>query len=87
MNFFERQQHVRRMSARLVLLFAVAVFGIVLVINLAVVFAFNVINKEPVELAGVLIATTIISSISVKPSCLRRLVILAPPGSSRSILR
>ena len=51
MNFFERQQHVRRMSARLVLLFAVAVFGIVLVINLAVVFAFNVINKEPVERA------------------------------------
>src|ERR1041384_6945377 len=80
MNFFERQQHVRRMSARLVLLFAVAVLGIVLVINLAVVFAFNVINKEPVELAGVLITTTVITLLAIGLAAATRMIGLRGGG-------
>src|SRR5919107_1619984 len=35
MNFFERQRDLRRMSVRLVLLFAIAVVGIIGVVSLA----------------------------------------------------
>jgi Zn-dependent protease with chaperone function len=80
MNFFERQQHVRRMSARLVLLFTVAVFGIVLVIDLAVAFAFNAFTKQPVELAGVLIATSIITLLAIGLAAAFRMIGLRGGG-------
>jgi Zn-dependent protease with chaperone function len=40
-NFFERQAHVRRMSARLVILFIVAVIAIVALVNVVVLIAAN----------------------------------------------
>jgi len=54
MNFFERQRQMRRLSARLVLLFAVAVVGIVVVVDLAAVLAFDAANAQRSDLAGLL---------------------------------
>ncbi|GAB4085574.1 M48 family metallopeptidase [Myceligenerans cantabricum] len=51
MNFFERQRQLRRMSARLVLLFALAVAGTVAVVDLAVWFAIGV--GSPAETVAV----------------------------------
>ncbi|MEU5550572.1 M48 family metallopeptidase [Micromonospora sp. NPDC047793] len=59
MNFFERQRQVRRLSTRLVLLFVLAVIGIVVVVNLAVVFAFNVGTSNPPQLAGMIVMVTV----------------------------
>jgi Zn-dependent protease with chaperone function len=41
MNFFEQQQQARRSTTRLVLLFGVAVLGVVLAVNLVLALAFN----------------------------------------------
>ncbi|MEV0154489.1 M48 family metalloprotease [Micromonospora sp. NPDC050686] len=54
MNFFERQRQVRRLSTRLVLLFVLAVIGIVVVVNLAAVFAFNATAGPPEQLLGLI---------------------------------
>ena len=52
MNFFERQRQVRRVSARLVVLFVVAVIGIVLVVDLATAFALNAFDALPLDWPG-----------------------------------
>ncbi|MCA3219042.1 MAG: M48 family metallopeptidase [Burkholderiales bacterium] len=44
MNFFEQQQQARRSTTRLVLLFGVAVAGVVLAVNLALALAFGFIG-------------------------------------------
>ena len=48
MNFFERQAAARRTSSRLVLLFGLAVVGIVIAVDLGVLLVFG---GEPVLLA------------------------------------
>jgi Zn-dependent protease with chaperone function len=80
MNFFERQQHVRRMSGRLVLLFALAVFGIVVVIDLAVAFAFNAFSGQPVELASILIVSTVVTLAAIGMAAAFRMIGLRGGG-------
>ncbi len=48
MNFFQRQRDVRKLSRRLVVLFAVAVLAIVVVVDVIAVIAFGV-AKQPAE--------------------------------------
>ncbi|WP_199432133.1 M48 family metallopeptidase [Qaidamihabitans albus] len=62
MNFFERQHEVRRMSSRLVWLFALAVIGIVAVVDAAVWIGFGLGNR-PVESALTVLA--IVSGIAI----------------------
>jgi Zn-dependent protease with chaperone function len=62
MNFFERQQHIRRLSARLVVLFVVAVAGIIVVVDLAVAFATGAFRAAG---AGQLGSTLGFTSVSV----------------------
>src|SRR5690606_41855962 len=60
MNFFERQRQVKRVSGRLVLLFAVAVVGIVLTIDLAVVIATGGFGQPTEQLLAYVVTASII---------------------------
>ena len=46
MNFFERQAAVKKQSKRLVLLFAMAVFGIVVAVDLVLLVALGGLNED-----------------------------------------
>ncbi|WP_341720302.1 M48 family metalloprotease [Micromonospora sp. FIMYZ51] len=59
MNFFERQRQVRRLSTRLVLLFVLAVIGIVVVVNLAAIVAFNATAGPPEQLLGLIAVVSV----------------------------
>jgi Zn-dependent protease with chaperone function len=52
MNFFERQAAARTASRRLLLLFALAVAGIVLAINVVVLFAFGFLDQDQLVAHG-----------------------------------
>jgi Zn-dependent protease with chaperone function len=58
MNFFERQRQVKRLSARLVLLFGLAVLGIVATIDLVVLLVFS--GRPPDQLLAIVLATSVI---------------------------
>ncbi len=51
MNFFEYQEQARRQSRWLVFLFILAVFIIIVVIDLAILVAFGVMNTEQQQVA------------------------------------
>src|SRR5258705_8104346 len=80
MNFFERQRQVRRMSVRLVVLFVLAVIGIVIAVDLAVAFAFNAFNGQPSNLVLLLVATTIAVTVAVALASLVRTAALRGGG-------
>ncbi|SCL33503.1 Zn-dependent protease with chaperone function [Micromonospora nigra] len=80
MNFFERQRRVRRLSVRLVALFVLAVVGIVLVVDLAVVLAFNATDAPPRELAALLGVVTAGTVAAIGAAALFRTVALRGGG-------
>ncbi|MBX7267942.1 M48 family metallopeptidase [Micromonospora sp. Llam7] len=80
MNFFERQRQVRRLSTRLVLLFVLAVIGIVVVVNLAAVFAFNATSADPGQLAGFVAMVTVATVLAIGLAALVRTVALRGGG-------
>ena len=49
MNFFEQQDHARRQSRTLVILFALAVLAIVLAVNLALALLFILVQGQPLS--------------------------------------
>ena len=63
MNFFERQAAARRSSSRLVVLFALAVIGIVLAVDFAAWLAWAVGSgdKEPGEVGALLVFSTLVT--------------------------
>ena len=62
MNFFERQAAARRTSSRLLLLFALAVAGIVIAVDLGVyVVAVADPSRAPGEVLGMVIAATVVT--------------------------
>jgi Zn-dependent protease with chaperone function len=81
MNFFERQRQHRRMTLRLVVLFAVAVIGIVIAVDLAVAFAFNAFNGQTSNLVFLLVATTIAVAASIAIASLVRTAALSGGGA------
>ena len=81
MNFFERQRQHRRMTLRLVVLFAVAVIGIVIAVDLAVAFAFNAFSGQPSKLVFLLVATTIAVAASIAIASLVRTAALSGGGA------
>lgn len=82
MNFFERQRQVRRVSARLVLLFIVAVVGIVTAIDLAVIFAFDGLSMDPGALAGLLVTATLLTVSAIALAAAFRMVGLRGGGGT-----
>lgn len=82
MNFFERQRQVRKMSGRLVLLFALAVIGIVITVDLVVVLVFGGLNQPPEAILGlVLVATALILTVIGLSSLFRSLSLRSGGGS------
>ncbi|HKO32161.1 MAG TPA: M48 family metallopeptidase [Candidatus Limnocylindria bacterium] len=65
MNFFERQRQVRRMSTRLVILFVVAVIGIIAVVDLAAALAFGRKTDTPAQLAGIIITVSLLTLVAI----------------------
>jgi Zn-dependent protease with chaperone function len=61
MDFFERQRQVKRISARLILLYAVAVLGIVLAVDAAVVFAFGTIDAPVAEFVTTVVVASVLT--------------------------
>src|SRR5688572_19806863 len=62
MNFFERQAAARRTSSRLVVLFALAVAGIVFAIDAAAFLAYGAgADAEPGEIGALLVFTTLLT--------------------------
>ncbi|GIJ28005.1 Zn-dependent protease [Micromonospora qiuiae] len=80
MNFFERQRQVRRLSARLVLLFVLAVVGIVVVVNLAAVFAFNATAGPPGQLVGLIAVVSVCTVAAIGLAALVRTLALRGGG-------
>ena len=80
MNFFERQRQVRRLSIQLVLLFAVAVIGIVITVDLAAVLVFNGLSREPAELAGMVLVVSLLTMSAIGLAALVRTVALRGGG-------
>ncbi len=60
MNFFERQDAARRTSKRLIVLFAMAVFGIVIAVDFGVLVGLGVSGKSG-NVVGILFLTTIVT--------------------------
>ena len=65
MNFFERQRQVRRMSTRLVILFVVAVIGIIAAVDLASALAFSRSADTPGQLVGILVVTSLLTLVAI----------------------
>ncbi|MDG4765454.1 M48 family metallopeptidase [Solwaraspora sp. WMMD406] len=80
MNFFERQRQVRRVSARLVALFVLAVVGIVAVVDLAVLIGFDGLSMSPAGLAGLLTVTSLVTVAVIGLAALVRSVALRGGG-------
>ncbi|MCW4352999.1 M48 family metallopeptidase [Hoyosella sp. YIM 151337] len=83
MNFFERQNEVRRASARLVVLFIVAVLAIVTLANLLVVVASVSGGSEPGEVAMFAVLVTIGTLIFIGGVSLVRTASLRSGGGSK----
>ncbi|MDV6013208.1 M48 family metallopeptidase [Haloechinothrix sp. LS1_15] len=80
MNFFERQHQVRRISHRLVLLFLVAVVGIVLVINVIALTAFDMWEQPAEQLLTAIIVISGITIVVIALTSLFRMMALRNGG-------
>jgi Zn-dependent protease with chaperone function len=79
-NFFERQRQVRRMSGRLVVLFALAVLGIVVVINLVILLAFRDASSDTADTVTMVVVTTALVLAAIGLAALVRTVTLRGGG-------
>ncbi|GAA1772058.1 M48 family metallopeptidase [Luedemannella helvata] len=80
MNFFERQQRVRRMSVRLVALFVLAVIAIVVAVDLAVLIAFNAFSSGLGNVVGIVIVTSLITLTAISLAAAFRMLGLRGGG-------
>ncbi|MGY0236659.1 M48 family metallopeptidase [Longispora urticae] len=80
MNFFERQRHLRRMSVRLVLLFALAVVAIVVVVDLAVVLAMGAFDQPLSQITGLVVVSTVVTAAGIGLATLYRMATLRGGG-------
>ncbi|MEV6970226.1 M48 family metallopeptidase [Hamadaea sp. NPDC051192] len=85
MDFFGRQQQVRRMSARLVVLFVVAVIGIIVTVALAVITAFGAWDEDPTTIVGLAVAAAFVTGLSIGLASLFRTVSLRGGGGKVAI--
>jgi len=80
MNFFEHQALARRSSTRMVVLFALAVLGIVIAVDLAVLVLFG--GGDGAGIAGLLVFTTLATLAIIGLGSLYRLASLRGGGES-----
>lgn len=82
MNFFEHQAAARRLSSRLVLLFALAVAGIVFAVDFAVWVVFARADSQPGEIGAMLVFTTLATLAVIGLGSLYRVATLRGGGES-----
>ena len=82
MNFFEHQAAARRNSTRLVLLFALAVAGIVFAVDFAAWLVFASRDAEPGETGAMLVFTTVLTVAIIGLGSLYRMATLRGGGES-----
>jgi len=81
MNFFERQEAARRSSTRLVILFSLAVAGIVIAVDFAAYVAYGGgAGKEPGEIGALLVFTTLLTVAIIGLGSLYRIASLRGGG-------
>jgi Zn-dependent protease with chaperone function len=81
MNFFERQEAARRSSTRLVILFSLAVAGIVIAVDFAAYVAYGGgAGKEPGEIGALLVFTTLLTIAIISLGSLYRIASLRGGG-------
>lgn len=83
MNFFERQQQVRRMSGRLVLLFIIAVVGIVATVDLAALIAFKGFQRPVEQMLGIVILVSLLTLAVIGLASLFRSLSLRSGGGGK----
>jgi Zn-dependent protease with chaperone function len=80
MNFFEHQAAARRASMRLIVLFALAVVGIVIAVDLAAYVAFGGVGAEPGERGALLVFTSLLTMAVIGLGSLYRIASLRGGG-------
>ena len=80
MNFFERQDAARRASTRLVVLFALAVLGIVFAVDIAVYFTFGSYARAQGNGSGALVVSTLVTLAIIGLGSLYRIASLRGGG-------
>jgi Zn-dependent protease with chaperone function len=82
-DFFQRQQHLRRMSVRLVLLFAIAVVGIIVTVDLVALLAFGAFSAETdsARLWGILALASLATAGAIALATLYRTATLRGGGA------
>jgi Zn-dependent protease with chaperone function len=80
MNFFEHQAAARRTSTRLVVLFALAVAGIVIAVDLAAYVAFGGVGADPGEGGALLVFTSLLTMAIIGLGSLYRIASLRGGG-------
>ncbi|HEX6076461.1 MAG TPA: M48 family metallopeptidase [Micromonosporaceae bacterium] len=83
MNFFERQRRVRTLSRRLVLLFALAVIGIVIVVDAAVIVGFQLQDLPVAQLLTVVAVVSALTMVMIGAASLIRMALLRSGGGGR----
>ncbi|HEY8473624.1 MAG TPA: M48 family metallopeptidase [Natronosporangium sp.] len=86
MNFFERQRQVKRMSLRLVLLFAIAVVAIVATVDLIAIIAFGGFDQPVENLIGIALVVSVVVLAVIGLSSLFRSLSLRAGGGSKVAL-
>jgi Zn-dependent protease with chaperone function len=81
-DFFQRQQHLRRMSFRLVLLFAIAVVGIIVTVDLVALLAFGAFSpgSGPARVWGIVGAASLATAGAIALATLYRMATLRGGG-------
>ncbi|QSB12950.1 M48 family metallopeptidase [Natronosporangium hydrolyticum] len=82
MNFFERQQQVKRMSGRLVLLFALAVVGIVATINLVALMLFGGFDQPAGDIIGIVVTVSLLVLALIAGASLFKMLSLRSGGGA-----
>ncbi|MGH3738724.1 MAG: M48 family metallopeptidase, partial [Micromonosporaceae bacterium] len=83
MDYFERQRQVRRLSQRLVLLFALAVLGIVVAVNLAVVVGFQLYSLPGPQLWSLVAVVSAVTLAVIGACSLVRMLLLRGGGGGK----
>src|SRR5687768_12435702 len=82
MNFFEHQAAARRTSTRLVVLFVLAVVGIVIAVDAAAWLVYASADKDPVEVGVMLVFATFTTLAIIGLGSLYRIATLSGGGES-----
>ena len=82
MNFFEHQAAARRNSTRLIVLFALAVAGIVIAVDAAAWLVYASADKDPIEVGVMLVFATLTTLAIIGLGSLYRIATLSGGGES-----